>query len=117
MGCLILAALVIGIGALVGYAWWTGRLGDLTSILALSRVPTPVYVERDQEAGLDEEPDPTLVISPLSTPTTAKVIQIGRTPTPPDTTHPTLQPLPVMAGTPYPQPVAAISAENVGAGG
>jgi predicted nucleic acid-binding Zn ribbon protein len=111
MGCLIMVALVVGIGAGVGYAWWTGWLGDLTSIPALSRLPTPVYIEGEQEAGLDDEPDPTLVISPLSTPTTAKVIQIGRTPTPPDTP---VQTLPVLAGTPLPQPPLPISAENAG---
>jgi predicted nucleic acid-binding Zn ribbon protein len=116
MGCLILAALVIGIGALAGYAWWTGWLGDLSSIPALSRVPATEteYVEGDQEGGQEKKPDPTEVAAATSTPAATSVIPVSSTATPSIVAQPTLPPLPVRAGTPYPQPVVPISAENAG---
>jgi WD40 repeat protein len=116
MGCLVLAALVIGIGALAGYGWWTGWLGELNSIPALSRVPATEteFVEGDQDGGQEEKPGPTEITAATITPTSASVISIGRTPTPLIVAHPTTPPLPVRAGTPYPQPVVPISAENAG---
>lgn len=72
-------------------AWWITPTPTRTPTPTSTSTPTPTST-------------PTITPTPTSTPTS--------TPTPTSTSTPTLK-LPVLAGTPIPQPIAAILPENV----